>query len=458
MTDENMPREKRIAWLLLWLACCMSGVLAQDARRVPQWSVHELTFAASGNYANPYTEVSLRAVFTGPGGVKQAIKGFWDGGQVFKVRFTPTLQGDWSYVTESNDAGLNAKRGSIKCAAPQRGGIQSRGFLRRDAEHPYHFIFDDGARFFMWGTTYYGVMRNAMVGDRWKEAITNTRAYGINKARMYIYSTWKPGGVTPYPPTSPFEVAGESADRDRLNLPFWRKLDEVVRFMAEKDMLADLIVFWSQPESYGTTEQNHRYASYAVARYAAFPNVMWCVANEWNYTKKPRELFIELGKLIKAEDAWSTDVRPGRGAYVRALSVHQQTRHDFQFFDQSWPSHAIVQLGVRNQGKTFRGGNEWDASNAAEEGRTFQHGDEWGNYSIVFNYGHQRPVVNDEYGYIGEPVDQSVPNRILHDEGRRVLADVSAQRTGERGAARVCVDRASPAVRDLCGGGRQLLD
>ncbi|MGH9847205.1 MAG: DUF5060 domain-containing protein, partial [Blastocatellia bacterium] len=397
---------KRIVWLLVWLSCCLNSALAQEARRAPQWSAHELTFTASGKYANPYTEVALKAVFTGPGNVRQTIKGFWDGDQVFKVRFTPAIQGEWSYVTESNDAGLDAKRGSFTCVAPQKGG---KGFLRRDAGHPYHFIFDDGTRFFMWGTTYYGVMRNAMAGDRWKDAITGSRAYGINKVRMYIHSTWKPGGVTPYPPASPFEAVGESAGRDRLNLPFWRRLDEVVRFMAEKDMLADLIVFWSSPDSHGTDEQNHRYASYAVARYAAFPNVTWCVSNEWNYSKKPRELFIELGKRIKAEDAWATDVRPGRASYVRALSIHQQTRQDFQFFDQSWPSHAIVQLGVRNQGRSSRGGHEWAATNAAEKGRTFRHGDEWGNYSIVFNYGHNIPVVNDEYGYIGEPLDQSVP-------------------------------------------------
>jgi Domain of unknown function (DUF5060) len=212
----------------------------------PQWSVSELTFTASGEDSNPYTQVALMVNFTGPGGIEQKVRGFWDGGQTFKARFTPTVIGDWSYTTESSDAGMNGRKGRFRCTKPTTG---SKGFLRRDAEHPYHFIFDDGARFYMWGTTYYGVMRNAMAGDKWKEAITRTRAYGMNKVRMYIYSTWKPGGVTPYPPTSPFEPAGAGANFDRLNLPFWRRLDEVVRFMAEKDMLADLIVFWSNPES-----------------------------------------------------------------------------------------------------------------------------------------------------------------------------------------------------------------
>ncbi len=111
-----------------------------------------------------------------------------------------------------------------------------------------------------------------------------------------------------------------------------------------------------------------------------------------------------LGELTKREDPYHRD-----GEFIRATSIHQQTRNDFQFFDQTWMSHAIVQVGVRNQGKTFREGSEWDVSNAAEEGRTFRHGDEWGNYSIVFNWGHNMPVVNDEYGYIGEWNDQSAP-------------------------------------------------
>ncbi len=378
----------------------------EQGQQWPQWSVHELTFTASGEYSNPYTQVALTVNFTGPGSLKQKVRGFWDGGQTFKARFTPTVTGEWFYATESSDAGLNGRKGSFRCTEPTNG---SKGFLRRDAENPYHFIFDDGTRFFMFGQTYYALMRNALAGGGWQAAIENSRRAGMNKVRMQVFTPGQQSKTQPHPAASPFLRSGGELDRDRLDLAFWRKLDEVVRFMAEKDMLADLILFWSNPVSYGTDEQDHRYASYAVARYAAFPNVIWCVANEWNYTKKPRELFNELGKLIKAEDAWAVDVRPGRGKYVRALSVHQQTRQDFQFFDQTWLSHAIVQLGVRNQGKTFRDGNEWEANNAAEEGRTFRHGDEWGNYSIVLNYGRGMPVVNDEYGYIGEPEDQSVP-------------------------------------------------
>ncbi len=243
-------------------------------------------------------------------------------------------------------------------------------------------------------------MQNAAAGDRWKAAVDNTRAKGMNKIRMLVWPPWGVRDKVHYPPTPAF-VDG---DHDRLNLAHWRKLDEVVRYLASKDMLADLVLFFNDEALYGTEEQDHRYVRYVLSRYAAFPNVLWCITNEWNYTKKPRPYWNKIGEIARQEDPWSRE-----GAYLRALSIHQQTRHDFQFFDQKWVSHAIVQLGVRNQGRTLRDADEWQASSAAEEGRTFRRGDEWGNFSIIYNWGHDLPVVNDEYGYIGEPEDRSVP-------------------------------------------------
>jgi Protein of unknown function (DUF4038)/Domain of unknown function (DUF5060) len=396
---------KSIVWgqILLYLLCYSNDVKATELE-ILKWSVQEFQFKTKENYSNPYAEVSLIAIFTGPKGIKQNVKGYWDGGKIFTIRFTPTIQGNWSYVTESNDPNLNHQKGNFKCILPLK---SSHGFLRKDIKNPYHFTFDDQTRFFMFGQTYYYLMCNAMMGDNWKTAVEKSRSFGMNKVRMQVIADGKPNKSQYYPAVSPFQqISTNGFDRNRINLAFWQKLDEVVKFMAEKEMIADLIVFWSTPESYGTEQENKNILKYIVARYAAFPNVIWCVANEWNYTKQPKELFNDLGKLIQSEDAWATEAK---SKSVRLLSVHQQTRQDFQFFDQPWLTHAIVQLGVRNQGKIFRDGNEWNANNAAEEGRTFQQGDEWGNYSITFNYGHNMPVVNDEYGYIGEHEDRSIP-------------------------------------------------
>ncbi len=63
---------------------------------------------------------------------------------------------------------------------------------------------------------------------------------------------------------------------------------------------------------------------YVLARYGAYPNVIWCLVNEWNYSVLPQDYWNQMGRFVQAEDPWSQDVgRP------RALSIHQQTRPDW---------------------------------------------------------------------------------------------------------------------------------
>jgi len=64
-----------------------------------QWRVSEFTFTAREKYSYPPLGVRLTAIFRGPGGVVFRVPGFWDGGRVWKVRFTPNRPGEWTYET-----------------------------------------------------------------------------------------------------------------------------------------------------------------------------------------------------------------------------------------------------------------------------------------------------------------------------------------------------------------------
>jgi hypothetical protein len=86
-------RKNFIALIFAFVGVLSFSSRAQAADNVPQWSVHELSYVASGKYQNLYTEVARQSVFARPDGVKQAVKGFWDGGQTFNVRFTRVLSG-----------------------------------------------------------------------------------------------------------------------------------------------------------------------------------------------------------------------------------------------------------------------------------------------------------------------------------------------------------------------------
>lgn len=359
---------------------------------VPQWSTQEIVMTSQADYANGYTDVQVDATFTGPGGASMQVRGFWDGGHTFKVRFTPTLQGSWTYSIKSSpaDAGLT-RTGSLDVGPP----AGSHGFLRRDSSHPESFVFDDGTRFFMMGQTYYGLILNALDGGDWQTSVTKSKGYGFTKIRLLLFPWSDPTTDYGHPYVEPF-----TTDHDHVRLAYWTKMDSVISYIQSQGLVADLILFADSPAVWGTSGQNDRYLRYALARYAGYPNLIWCVTNEWNYTNQPKSEFDHLGGIVAAEDPYFSS-----GSDKRALSIHQQTRIDFQYFSSSWPTHAIIQYGPRNK-KTANG-------------------DEWGNSGILYNNGHNMPVVNDEYGY-AEPASTTykLSNGTTFHETRTTLRNV----------------------------------
>ncbi len=394
-----------ICTVVLFFACEDPSV------QLEKWEVHDISLTAVQKYENPYLEVDLFAEFTAPSGKVMKINGFWDGGTSYIVRFTPTETGTWTYAMKNNmeDAGLT-KEGTIEVTDNDP---SNHGFLRRDEENPYHFIWDDGTRHYMCGTTYYNILLNALISDKWKTAIDSAKVFGINKYRAHLCPAKSES--SPQPNVYPFSGEEGNLNYTELNLTLWRKMDQVIRYSMQQGMNVDLMPFGFDQDGYSDDiELDKRYLRYAIARYAAFPNVIWCLVNEWNYRAarlgKEKPYWNDMGRIVRSEDPWLEN-----GAYLRPLSIHQQTRIDFQFFDYEWPVHAIVQLGVRNGQGVVK--DEWDIP--AETQPQYKHGDEWGNASIVYNLGHDMPVVNDEFGYIGEPRDRAASNSSNRDEWPR---------------------------------------
>lgn len=344
--------------------------MAEQRSSAAKWAVHEIPLTSTRTFGNAYTEVTVSAAFTGPDGVARTVKGFWDGGNSFKVRFAPTVEGPWTYSISSSppDRGLT-KTGTLTVGPPS---AANHGFLRRDPAHPYSFVWDDGTRFFMWGQTYYQIILNAMADGPWRVAVDKIASYGMTKVRMLL-TTWCGPGSNPYPCVFPFV----SRNHDTLNLAYWQKLAEIVQYLGSKGLVADLEIFTNATSAFGTRIQDERYVRYAIARFSAYHNVIWCLTNEWNYTNKSQAYWNTIGSLVRNEDPWLTN-----GTALRPLSIHQRTGIDFEFVGSGWPVHAIIQYGVRN--------------------RQYANGDEWGNTGIVHNRSKNMPVVNDEYGYIGE--------------------------------------------------------
>ncbi len=373
------------------------------AMDVPKWSTYDINLTSNTSYANGYASgpTQLTATFTGPGGVTQNVTGFWDGTNNFKFRFTPTVEGAWSYTTSSTDTSLNGQTGSLNAVAPAAG---NHGFLRIDPAHTNSFAWDDGTRYFMWGQIYDNIVQTALATSNanWQAGIDNSLAHGFSKIRLNVY----PDSASPswtgkdsawstlmhgYAYSAPYALLNNNSqtpDRDQLNLAYWQKLDDVVKYIDSKGMVAELILVnpYNANNVFGSDTQNQRLLDYAMARYAGYHNVTWCVSWEYGVSANaggtyPQDAadFNGFGQRVRSKDPWLT-----QGTSLRPLSIHSNTNIDFPFATfPNWPTSAVIQYGPRNQGG-------------------FANGDQWGNAGIVQNLGHNMPVVNDEYGYIDD--------------------------------------------------------
>ena len=359
------------------------------------WKPVEIDLRVRNNQDVSWREPEIKATFYHKSDTIM-IKAFRYDTGIFRLRFTPTYTGLWQF--EIKEASRLVRKGFVQVSCADPG---NHGFLRRDKEHPYHFVMDDGTRFYMSGTTYYNMLLNAFAGDKWKTAIDSAMVFGINKMRIFAHSA--KSSKTPYPYVSPFQQKNDSADYSRLNPEYWKSLDEIIQYSFEKGMTVDMIMLGYGAATYVTEDLDKQYIRYLLTRYAAYPNVIWCLTNEWNYIYRDhgrgKPFWNSIGEIIRKEDPYME-----YGGQFRALSIHQQTRADFQFFNYEWPVHAIVQLVVRNGQGTVK--DEWDDTDPEFKTAT-RFGDEWGNYSITYNLGHNMPVVNDEFGYMGEPLDRS---------------------------------------------------
>jgi len=84
------------AILLSGLGVALCGIATGQTPAVPKFGLHEVKLRATGNYANPYTDLAAEATLTEPDG--KAVRTaplFWDGDATWRFRFSPDETGTW---------------------------------------------------------------------------------------------------------------------------------------------------------------------------------------------------------------------------------------------------------------------------------------------------------------------------------------------------------------------------
>jgi len=313
-----------VALLSLWVgAFALIGSLAVGTE-VECWDVFEVSLKGPSS-DNPFVDVDLSARFT-QGDKIFTPEGFYDGDGVYKIRFMPSSPGLWTYVTESNCKELDDKRGTFTCT---EAGPDNHGPVR--VHDTFRLAYADGTPHFSVGTTCYAW---AHQGDAMEEQTLRTlKTAPFNKMRMCVFPK-----AYSYNKNEPEYYAYEGKplkdwDFKRFNPAFWHHFEKRVRQLRDMGIEADIIIFHPY-DRWGFKSMGHEnnlfYLRYLVARLAAFRNVWWSFANEFDLLKWPMEDWDQYMQLVQRIDP-----------YDHLRGIHNcRTWYDHT---KPWVTHASLQ-------------------------------------------------------------------------------------------------------------------
>lgn len=353
-------------FLITFLVFCNTGkVCAQE--QVECWGQFELVFQHHSQH-NPFDD-KLSAIFV-CGEESKMVYGFYDGDNTYRIRFMPTIVGEWKYITSSNVTSMNKRKGQFTVVAP---GKNNHGPVVIDGLH--NFKYADGTRYYPMGTTSYAWVH--MQEDIRTITLKSLAKTSFNKIRMCVF----PKNyvlVKDEPILYPFVVKEVTRDEkgdevkvwdfERFNPIFFQHLEKCIKKLGELGIEADLILF--HPYDKGrwgfdamSNEVNVRYIKYITARLSSFHNVWWSVANEWDYVK------------AKTVDDWNllTKAVVENDPYNHLCSIHGATA---TYFDYWRPEFTHVSIQDENPVQT--------STSAA----------------LLWNI-YRKPVICDEVGYEG---------------------------------------------------------
>jgi hypothetical protein len=303
---------------------------------IERWKFFELSLDGPAT-GNPFTDVTLSAQFKYQNRVVEP-DGFYDGEGVYRIRFMPDTPGVWTYVTKSNHPELDGHTGKFTCteAAPD-----NHGPVR--VHNTYHFAYADGTPYRQIGTTCYAwVHQDNNLEEQTLATLKNTP---FNKMRMcvfpkhYVFNENEPVHY-------PFErdEAGEN-DFTRFNPEFFRHFEQRVEQLDELGIEADIILFHPYDRwGFATmpAEVDDYYLRYIVARLAAYRNVWWSLANEYDLMRaKSMADWDRFFRIIQENDP-----------YQRLRSIHNC--RPFYDHNKPWVTHCSVQHGDLDQVAKWR--------------------------------------------------------------------------------------------------------
>jgi len=244
--------------------------------RIAEFSLH-----SARAYDDPFNDVEVSAVFTGPGGAERIVPAFWRGDGTWTVRFSSPVLGRHSYRTvcsEADDAGLHGREGMVEVLPYEGKNPLLRHGPLRVSENGRHLEHQDGTPFFWLGDTWWMGLCKRLKWPGQFQALTADRvAKGFTLIQIVA-------GL--YPDMEPFDERGANEagfpweeGYARINPAYFDMADLRIDYLVESGLVPCIFACWGFFMDFAGKEVLKKHWRYLVARWGAYP-VVWCVAGE----------------------------------------------------------------------------------------------------------------------------------------------------------------------------------
>ena len=163
------------------LSLSMMLLLPLSAMAAEQWNVFETSFTSAKAYDNPFMDVQVDVVFRS-GDQQWVVPAFWAGGNTWKVRFAPPVQGNYTFQVKCSDSAnkmLNGDEQTLSVTAYTGANpLIKHGHLRVSKNKRY-FEHADGTPFFWLGDTWWKGLCKRLTWEGFQELTADRKKKGF---------------------------------------------------------------------------------------------------------------------------------------------------------------------------------------------------------------------------------------------------------------------------------------
>jgi hypothetical protein len=315
-------------------------------QRLPQ----EWSFSSGKAYSDPFNQVELDVIFTGPEGKEFRMPAFWAGEQTWKVRFAAPAPGRYSFRTVASDtanADLHNRRGTVEVAEYKGDHPLFKHGPVRVAENRRHFEHENGTPFFWLGDTWWMALCHRL---GWPDDFHALAADRVKKGFTVIQII---AGLYPDMPAFDPRGANEAgfpweADYARINPRYFDMADVRMQELVHRGLTPCIVGCWGYFLGFMGQEKLKKHWRYIVARWGAYP-VIWCLAGEGTmpyYLSQHKE-----ADSAAQKKAWTDIAR-----YVRSIDPYHHciTVHPSQTARDSVEDASVLDFDMLQTGHSDR--------------------------------------------------------------------------------------------------------